>query len=300
MQAILYHQYGPPEVMQISEVPVPQAKAREVRIRIKATTVTVADWRMRKADPFLIRLINGLFRPRRAKVLGLELAGVIDQVGEEVSLFKEGDEVFTAMGIRMGAYAEYCCLPETWKMVIKPKEISFAEAAALPIGACTALYYLKDKGQLKRGDKVLIYGASGSVGTYSVQLAKHWGAEVTAVCSGRNVDLMRALGADEVIDYTLDDFTERPIAYDVVFDAVGKITAAKGRKVLVPKGKYLSVNKGMARVTKKKLSYLKALVEEGKLRVVIDRRYLLHQIVEAHHYVEQGHKIGNVAIQLMD
>ena len=302
MKAIVYTRYGPPEVLQLQQVEKPTPKDHEVLIRVYATTVTTGDLRMRRADPFLIRFINGLWRPRR-KILGVELAGVVEGVGQEVRNFREGDEVFGGTGLRMGAYAEYLCLPEKGSLTRKPGNISFEEAAAIPFGGNTALYYLRDKGRLPEGpagQKVLIYGASGCVGTYAVQLAKYYGAEVTGVCSSANLELVRSIGADAVIDYTKEDFAATGIRYDCIFDAVGKTSKAACRKILAPGATYLTVNKGLARARSENLEFLANLVARGEIKVVIDRRYPLDDTAAAHGYAEKGRKKGNVVIIVRD
>lgn len=321
MKAVVCTKYGPPEVLQLKEVEKPVPKSNEILIRIKATTVTVADHRIRsftvpKSVWIPARLAIGIAKPRKP-ILGLELAGKVEAVGKNVTKFKRGDEVF-ASTLNFGAYAEYKCLPENAQIAIKPPNISFEEAAAIPIGARTALHYLK-KGNIQAGQKILIYGASGSVGTYAVQLAKYFGAEVTGVCSHANHEMVLILGADKVIDYTPPDWTRKLEMYDMIFIAVDKWPFSICSKFLKEKGVYVNVTSPLkslrmlwTSITSKKklfmgenppdsaeeLNFLKALAESENLRAVIDRNYTLNEIVEAHRYVDKGHKKGNVAITI--
>jgi NADPH:quinone reductase-like Zn-dependent oxidoreductase len=306
MKAIVYEKYGPPDVLQLKEVEKPTAKDDEVLIKVHATTVTSGDWPRRKGGSFSTRLFSGLIRPR-AKTLGSELAGEIETIGQNVKRFKEGDRVFGLTGWGLGANAEYKCLPEHGILAIKPVNLTYEEAAAVPFGGTTALFFLR-KGNVQGGQKVLIYGASGSVGTYAVQLAKYFEAEVTGVCSTTNIEMVRSLGANKVIDYTKDDFTQNSQTYDIIFDAVGKTSFSQSKDSLVEKGSFISVTAWLSHVLRKKvvggiskprtedLIFLKQLVEEGKIRPVIDRTYPLEQIAEAHRYVETGHKKGNIVI----
>ena len=237
MKAIVYTKYGAPEVLQLTEVEKPLPKDNEVLIKMFATTVTSGDCRMRRADPFLVRLIGGFFKPKKT-ILGVDMAGEIDEVGSAVTKFKKGDQVFGSSYPNFGCYAEYNCVPENSVLAIKPTNISYEEAAAIFFGAHTALHFLR-KGNIKSGQKVLIYGASGSIGTYAIQLAKYFGAEVTGVCSTSNLEMVRSLGADNVIDYTKEDFTQNGEIYDIIFDTIGKIPFAGAVRSLHKKGYFL-------------------------------------------------------------
>jgi NADPH:quinone reductase-like Zn-dependent oxidoreductase len=298
MKAVIYEKYGTPDVLEIRNILKPVPKDNEVLVKIYSTTVSAGDWRLRKADPFLARLFNGLFKPKKVKILGFELAGIIEEVGRKVTDFKIEDSVFASCGLKFGAYAEYKCLPQDDLIAIKPSNMTFDEAATVPIGGLTALGFLKKAG-VTNGQNILIYGASGSVGTFAVQLGKYFGANVTAVCSTANVNLIKSLGADNVLDYTREDFTKQETRFDIIFDAVGKTSKSACKNLLKPNGRYVSVI-GSPDKNPNDLLFLKRVIESGKLKTVIDRRYKLEQIREAHNYVENHHKKGNVVVKIVE
>jgi NADPH:quinone reductase-like Zn-dependent oxidoreductase len=322
MKAITYTNYGPPDVLQIEEVAKPSPKDNEVLIKTRATTVTSGDWRVRSLNVpvgfgFISRLIFGVFKPRQP-ILGTELAGEIESVGKNVKKFKAGDQIFAFSGAAMGCYAEYKCMPENGAVSLKPANLSYGEAAAISFGGTTALDFFK-RGKLQSGEKVLINGASGGVGTAAVQLAKHFGAEVTGVCSTTNLELVKSLGANHVIDYTKEDFTDNGMSYDIIVDTAGTAPFSRIKNSLKEGGRLLLVlgglpdmlqipwvlmtsNKkiiaGPANERAEDLQFLAKLAELGKFKPVIDRQYPFEQIAEAHSYVDTGRKKGNVVINL--
>jgi len=316
VRAVVHERYGPPDVLRLEEVAHPVPEDDEVLVRIRATTVTRTDSGLRSAEYFISRFVTGLRRPKR-KILGLELAGEVEAVGAAVSEFEVGDRVF---GVRSGAHAELVCVRESGALAHMPAGVSFEEAAAVCDGAALALACLRRAGDLE-GRSVLVYGASGSVGTAAVQLAKHFGAHVTAVCNTKNLELVGSLGADEVVDYLQEDFTKNGKVYDVVFDAVGKHSFRRSRHSLKPGGTFLEtdlgfmwhvpllalltrgigsrkVRLGITKYTKADVIFLKELIEAGEYRAVIDRRYPLEDVIEATRYVETGQKTGNVVLTL--
>ena len=318
MKAIVYKKYGSPKVLEPADVEKPTPRANEVLIRVCATTVTSSDCMMRRGDTFLSRILLGFSHPiKKYQILGTEFSGTIETVGSTVKRFKAGDEVYGFRGFGSGCYAQYKCMNENASLVLKPLNMSYEETASVVDGATTALFFLKEKANIQKRQKVLINGASGSIGTFAVQLAKYFGAEVTGVCSTKNVALVLSLGADYIVDYTKENFTKRENKYDIIFDTVGKSSFAHCRKALTSNGQYvvtvmnlkcilqsfltkfgngkkvvfaMSLNKTEA------LNFIRKLIEEDKLKTIIDKRFLMEELPEAHAYVEDGHKRGNVVI----
>jgi len=323
LKAILHSQYGPPDLLQLREVEKPTPRDNEVLIAIHATTVSTGDCNMRNFTfvtrsmlPFA-KLTFGIGRPWKARVLGTELAGEVESLGKDVKKFKKGDRIVASTGMAGGGHAQYACLPEQGALAIKPDSLSWEEAVAIPFGANAALYFLRDLGKIRAGQELLIIGASGAIGSAGVQLAKHFGATVTGVCSGANAELVRFLGADKVIDYTREDFTKDVKTYDLIFDVVGGTTFDRCQNSLKPNGVFLQnimeltdiarvlwtsiasrkkIKGGVAINNVKRMGFIAELATAGKLRPVIDRSYTLEQTSEAFEYVEQGHKKGNVVI----
>lgn len=300
MKAIVATKFGNPDVLQLQQVPKPTPKDNEILVKVHATTVAAGDIRMRSLNvPPLFwlpaRITLGFTKPKHP-IYGMELAGEVEVVGKAVTRFKVGDPVFAStLAAHFGGYAEYKALPEDGMVLTKPRNMTYEEAAAVPIGGPTALRLLR-KGKLQRGQKVLIYGASGSVGTYAVQIAKAYGAEVTAVCSTAHVDMVKSLGADQVVDYTREDFSAGGAVYDTIFDTVGKCPQAQYSKALKPDGQFITIAKLSTKQTLEELTVVKEMIEAGQIKAVIGRRYPLAEMVEAHRYVETGHKTGNVVI----
>jgi len=321
MKAVVYKKYGSPDVLELADLKKPVPKPDEVLIKVFASTVTSADCMMRRGDTILSRILLGLFKPaKKYQILGTEFAGIIEETGSKVRKFKQGDEVYAFRGFGTGCYAQYKCMKENGSLAIKPAKMDFAEAASVVDGATTALFFLKEKAGIEKGQKVLINGASGSVGTFAVQLAKYFGAEVTGVCGTKNIDLVQSLGADRVIDYTKEDFTTTGESYDIIFDTVGKSSFDHCRKAMKSNGKYISTVmsfKVMLQsiltkpINKKKvifamsvnktggLNFIRKLIEEGKLKTIIERQYALEELPAAHEYVEKGHKKGNIIIPVL-
>ncbi len=323
MKAAVYTKYGSPDVLQIKEVEKPAPKENEILLKMEATTVTATETTFRKGKPYFSRLFTGLLKPK-ITMLGEELSGEVEDTGENVKKFKKGDKIFGTAGPGFGANAEYICIPEKGVLAIKPVNLSYEESAASVDGFLTSLPFLRDKGKIKSGYKVLINGASGSVGSAAVQISKYYEAEVTAVCSSSNLDLMKSLGADYAIDYTKEDFAENGKTYDIIFDTVGNLSFSRCKKSLTEKGIFLQASIGLsimphvlwtailgnkkAKIAAtglrpeeertKDLILLKKLLEQGKIVPVIDRSYDLEQIAEAHSYVDKGHKKGNVVIRI--
>ena len=323
MKAVVYQEYGSPDVLELREVERPTPKDNEVLIKICAASATTGDCEIRKFKVHVLfwlplRIYIGIRRPIRSTILGAYLAGEIVAVGKDVERFKKGDQVFAAAGLRFGAYAEYMCLPEEGALAIKPSNMTYEEAATVPIGGLNALHFLR-AGNVQRGEKVLIYGAAGSIGTFAVQIAKSWGAEVTCVDSAKKLDMLRSIGADHVIDYMQEDFTKRGERYDVIFDVVGRSPFSRSVRSLEQNGRYLLANPGLSHMVRglwtsltsskkvifefasekaEDLLYLKELIEAGEIRAVIDRRYPLEQTIEAHRYIESGDKEGNVIVTM--
>ena len=324
MKAIVHTKYGPPDELQLKEVEKPVPGDNEVLIKIHATTVTTTDCNARnftfvpKSFMLFARIMFGFKKPR-IKILGIDLAGEIEAIGKDVKLFKAGDHVFGSPGTKFGGHAEYVCVPENGPLAIKPADLSWEEAAAISLAGNTALFFIRDLARIQPGQTILIHGASGAIGTYAVQLAKYYGAVVTGVCSATNADMVKSLGADNVIDYTKEDFTKSNEKYDFVFNVVGKTTFSQCKGILKPKGIYLDnmmevkdflkvmwtsivggkkIKGGVSTEKAENLKFFIELIDSEKLRPVIDRIFPLEKTAEAFRYVEQGHKKGNVIITI--
>lgn len=323
MKAVLHTKFGPPDELRVKEIEKPVPADNELLIKVRATSVTSTDCNVRDFTfvPGVFKIparlfMFGVFKPR-INILGIDIAGEIEAVGKNVRRFKEGDQVFGTPGLAFGAHAQYTCVPEDAVLVIKPADMAWQEAAAIFLGASTALFFLREKGDIQAGHKIIIYGASGAIGTYAVQLAKHFGAEVTGVCSTANLEMVKSLGADKVIDYTKEDYAESGDSYDLILDTVGKTSFSHGKRSLKKNGVFLpvvmnltelvqivwtsmrggkKVKGGVAGERVEDLEFFKELFEKGELKPVIDRSYPLEQTVEAFRYVENGHKKGNVVI----
>ena len=318
MKAIVYKKYGLPDVFKPQDIEKPKPESGEVLIKVFATTVTSADCMMRRGDTLLSRILLGFMKPRkRYQILGTEFSGKIEETGSTVKKFKPGDEVYAFRGFGTGCYAQYKTMKENGSLAIKPATMTYEEAASVVDGATTALFFLKEKANIQKGQKVLINGASGSIGTFAVQLAKYFGAQVTGVCSTKNLELVKSLGADKVVDYTKEDFAETGDTYDIIFDTVGKTSFGHCKGVLKSNGKYIStvmtfklilqslltkpgnkkkVISAMSLSKTDALDFIRLLIEDGKLITIIDKKYQLEELQEAHAYVEEGHKKGNVVI----
>jgi NADPH2:quinone reductase len=324
MKAILHTKYGPSDELQLKLVDKPVPKDNEVLIKIHATTVTTTDCNAHnftfvpQSFKFFARLMFGFNKPK-INILGIDLSGEIEAIGKDVKLFKVGDRVFGSPGTKFGGHAEYSCIPENGALRIMPAEISWEEAAAIPLAGNTALFFIRDLGKIQKGQKILIHGASGAIGTYAVQIARYYGAEITGVCSSSNAEMLKSIGADKVIDYTKEDFRKSAERYDFVFDVVGKTTFSDCKGILKPGGIYLEnmlglndipkmlwtsifggkkIKGGVSKESAENLNFLSELIENGKLKPVIDRVFPLEKTAEAFQYVEQGHKKGTVIIKI--
>jgi NADPH:quinone reductase-like Zn-dependent oxidoreductase len=318
MKAAVYRKYGPPDVLKIEEVEKPVPEEKEILVKVYASAVTVGDMRLRKADPFMARTFNGLLKPRR-KILGMNFSGKVEAIGRDVKEFNGGDEVFGSTAFEFGTYAEYLCIPEKGVVALKPSNISYEEAAVVPFGALTSLHFLR-KGKIEKGNNVLIYGASGSLGTAAVQLAKYFGAEVTGVCGTTNIELVKSLGANHIIDYTKEKLADANQTYDIIYDTVGKGPFFEMVSKLNKKGIFLAavhmppasifkdlwititstkkIIGGISMERKEDLIFLRELMEQGKFKPFIDKCYNFERIAEAHRHVETGHKKGNVVVNI--